>query len=248
MKIEDVKISFSPQNKHLCEIAEWKIDERELLMKNSGNWSCIINSHKNKELVIATYKNKTIGFYAFSFYDFCISIDVAQVDLNFRKKGVARLLLNEIAQKYENDIYALYLFCSPKSSQKIWKKLGFEHYPKALGKDIRNGRVYMYKIIKPFLKPSKTNNNFKRENEVVEIWNDEPWRCENLEPNYVWDLKFIENTRILEKPIIYFGHYDWRVRWRKGNKIFKDCKYKYFDRENENFTFFLIKELPEIPH
>lgn len=247
MKIEDVKISFSPKNKHLYEIAEWKIDERELLMKNSGNWSCIINSHNKKELVIATYKNKTIGFYAFSVYDFSISIDVAQVDLNFRKKGIARLLLDAIIQKYENKIYALDLFCEPKSSQKIWKKLGFKHFPKASKNDRENDRVDMYRIIKPYLKPSKANSNLKREKEIVEIWNDEPWRCENLEPNYVWNLKFIKNTRILENPIIYFGHYDWRVRWRKGDKIFKDCKYKYFDEKYRDFgEFILIEEFPEI--
>lgn len=247
MKIEDVKISFSPNDKHLLEIAEWEIDESNWLMKNTGSWSRITNSYKRKELAIATYKNKTIGFYAFSVYRFMISIDVAQVDLNFRNKGVARLLLDVIIQKYKNNIYALDLYCQPKSSQEVWKKLGFEYYPKALFGDISEGKINMYRIIKSHLKPSKSNSSPKTEREVIEIWNDEPYRCRNLEPNYVWDLKFIENTRVLEKPIIYFGYYEWRIRWRKGDKVFKDDKYKYFDKKYRDFgNFILIEELPEI--
>lgn len=249
--VENIKISFKPKSKHLDEIAEWKIDKRELFIKDSGSWASIIQSYENKELVIATYKNKTIGFYAFRYYDSSIHIDVAQVDFNFRRVGVARLLLDEIIKKYENKIYALHLFCEPKSSQKIWKKLGFKHFPKALEKDKTNGKIDMYRNVKPFLKPSKFKINSTEEREVIEIWNDEPYIVEfkKLEPNYIWKLKFKKGTRILVKPIVYFGHYEWRIRWRKGNKIFYDGKYKrFYERlriKNDNFTFFLIKELPE---
>lgn len=240
--MENIKILFNPKQKHLDEIAEWIIDKIEIPIKSSGNWDCITDAYKNKNLVIATYKNKTVGFYAFSNNDSAISINVAEVNSNFRRRGIARLLLEEIIQKYEKDIYALHLFCAPESSQKIWKKLGFKYFPNN-SENNRSTKIEMYRIIKPFLKPKR--NNSKTEKEIIEIWNDEPYKTKNDEPNWIWNLKFIKKTRILEKPIVHFGHYKWRIRWRKGNEIFKDCGYKYFDNQNDIYKFMLIKELPK---
>lgn len=239
--MENIRISFKPKQEHLNEIAEWIIDKIRIPIKSSGNWDCITTAYENKNLVIATFKNKTVGFYAFSIYNLSISINVAEVNSDFRKKGIARLLLEEIIKKYEKSIYALHLFCSPESSQKIWKKLGFKYFPNN-SENNRSTRIEMYRNIKPFLKYKK--NISKTENEIIEIWNDEPYNTKDKNPTWIWNLKFIKKTRILEKPIIHFGHYEWRIRWRKGNEIFKDCKYKCFDNTNEIYNYMLIREMP----
>jgi predicted GNAT family acetyltransferase len=239
--LNNIKISFRPKQKHLDEIAEWIIDEIRIPIKNSGNWQSIISAYEDKTLIIATYKTKTVGFYTYSIFNSTISIGVAEVKLEFRGKGIGRILLEEIIKKHEKDINALYLFCSPESSQKIWKKLGFKYFPNNSTND-RTTKIEMYKIIKPFLK--SRINNLKTDNEIIEIWNDEPHKTNDENPTWVWNLKFIKKTRILKNPIIHFGHYEWRIRWRKGNVVFKDCKYKYFNTQNNYYNYMLIENIP----
>jgi GNAT superfamily N-acetyltransferase len=248
--MEKIKISFNPKQRHIDEIAEWMVEEKKMLITNNGNWSSITYAFQNKNLVIATYKSETVGFYTLSNPDLTISIDVAEIKPKYRRKGIGKLMLEEIIKKFKNkETYGLYLFCAPESSHKIWKKLGFKYFPDnskndRFEKNYGRKKIEMYKIIKPYLKPQKLNNEI--ENEVIEIWNDETCKIENENPTWVWNLKYIKNTKILKKPIVHFGHYKWRIRWRKGNEIYKDCEYQYFDKKNEEFSSMIIKETPNI--
>lgn len=242
--MENIKISFNPKQKHLDEIAEWMMEEKKIPITSNGNWSSITYAFKNKNLVIATYKNKAVGFYTLSKPDLTIAIGVAEVDPNCRKKGIGKLMLQEIIKKYQTkNTYAFYLFCAPESSQRIWKKLGFKYFPNNSTND-KPDKIEMFKIIKPYLKSRKSN--LKNDNEVIEIWNDEPRRTDDENPTWVFNLKYKKNTTVLNKPIVIFGDFDWRIRWRKGTEIFKDCKYKWFDRNNKEFSCMIIKETPEL--
>lgn len=255
--MENIKITFKPKQKHLAEIAEWMIEEKKTPITNNGNWSSIIYAFENKSLVIATHNNIAVGFYTLSKCDLSVSIGVAEVNPHYRKKGIGKLILEEIIKNYANkEVYALYLFCAPTSSHKIWRKLGFKYFPNnskndrfqkngnMFDKDYGKDKIEMYKIIKPYLKPRKINSNSK--NEIVEIWNNDPHYCENENPTWTWSLKYNKKTKMLEKPIVHFGFYKWRIRWRKGNEIYKDCKYENFDRNNTEFSFMIIKEMPKI--
>jgi predicted acetyltransferase len=174
-----------------------------------------------------------------TYSDLTVSISVAEVKPNYRKKGIGKLLLEEIIKKYESqNIYALYLYCAPESSQRIWKKMGFKYFPNNSTND-RSDKIEMYNIIKPYLKSRKS----KSQNEIIEIWNEEPHRTNDENPTWVFNLKYKKKTKILDKPIVHFGDFDWRIRWRKGKEIYKDCKYKYFDIYNEEFSCMIIKKL-----
>ena len=253
----NIQISFKPKQKHLDEIAEWMIEEKKTPIRNNANWPSIINAFEKKNLVIATHKNKAVGFYTLSDDNLTVSISVAEVDPNYRKKGIGKLILKEIIKNYAHkEVYALKLFCAPRTSHKIWKKLGFKYFPnnskndrfeknqnmfdENYGKD----KLEMYKIIKPYLKPRKINPNSK--NEIREIWNNEPLFFENKNPTWTWNLKYIKKTNKLEKPIVHFGCHKWRIRWRKENEIYKDCKFKHFDSNNSEFSCMIIKEMPKI--
>lgn len=239
--MENIKVSFNPKQKHLDEISKWMVEEKKMPISSNGNWPSIAYAFQNKNLVIATHKNNTVGFYTLSSLDLTVSISVAEVKPNYRKKGIGKLLLEEIIKKYENqNTYALYLFCAPESSQRIWKKLGFKHFPNNTSND-RSDKIEMYKIIKPYLK--SRNSKFKNKNEIIEIWNEEPCRTNDENPTWVFNLKYKKKTKILKKPIVHFGDFDWRIRWRRGKEIYKDCKYKYFDRNNEEFSCMIIEKL-----
>lgn len=239
----NLKISFNPKQKHLDEIAKWMVDEKELPISSNGNFSSIRDAFENKNLVVATSEGKTVGFYALWKCGLTISISVAETKPNYRKKGVGRFMLEEIIKKYEKkEIYAFYLRCSPESSQKIWKKLGFQYCPDNSKKN--RSEIWMYKIIKPYLKPNRLNT--KIGNETIEIWNDKSGNKNDESPTWIWNLKYIKNTRTLIKPIVHFGHVRWRIRWRKENETLKDCEYQYFNIKNELAACMIIKELPEL--
>lgn len=244
--MDNIKISFNPKQKHLEEIGEWMIEEKQNPLSKNSNWSTITTAFENKKLVIATRKNTTVGFYTLSFSKFTIEIGVAEVNPIFRKKGIGKLLLAEIIRKYERkEIYALHLYCAPESSQSAWKKIGFKYYPNNFSNN-KSSKIEMYKIIKPVLTPKKNNPN--QEHEIIEIWNDEPHNTKNKKPNWVWKLQYLKNTNILKKPIVHFGDDTWRIRWRKGDNVYTDCKYKYswFDTKNEEFNCIVIKETPDL--
>ena len=238
--MENIKITFNPKQENLKEIEDWMVEEKKIPITENGNWESIIYAFENKKLVIATQKGKTVGFYTLSFYKYAISIGVAEVNPNYRNKGIGKLLLDKIIEKYSaKDIYALHLFCAPESSQKIWKKLKFKYYPNN-SSNTRSQKIEMYRIIKTNLNCS---NKIENEiDEVIEIWNDEPYKTEKVQPTWIWKIKYLKNSSVLKNPIVHFGHHKWRIRWRKGETIYKDCKYSYFDNKNEEFSCIVIKE------
>ena len=165
-----------------------------------------------------------MGFYALRYDQSTLIIDVAEVKPNYRRKGVGKLLLEKTTERYQyEEVYALQLHCSPKSSHLIWKELGFEYFPDS-PTDTSAGKIEMYKIIKAHL--SCQNENLKLTSEVIEIWDNEPDYTNDKEPTWVWKLEYLKNSTILKKPIVLFGNPEWRMRWRKGTDIYRDCTYE----------------------
>lgn len=239
--MENIQISFNPQKANLDEIENWMFEETKLETFQNGNWPAVEFAFDKKRLVIAIIGEKTVGFYALSRIDLTASIYLAQVHPDFRNKGIGKFILEEIIRQLENtNTYAIDLYCSPESSQIVWKRLGFDYFPENSEKN-RFEKPTMYKIIKPFLKPCL--NKIGNENEVIEIWNDKEHKAYNKEPTWIWELEFVNDTRKLRKPIVHFGDCEWRIRWRKGEIIFKDCVYKNFNKNNDCFSCIIITEL-----
>lgn len=240
--MRNIETTFNPTQNHLDDIEKWMVEEKKIPISENGNWTSVIDAFQRNTLIVATLKNETIGFYALRYTQSTLIINVAEVKPNYRRKGVGRLLLKEIIEKYKNEeVFVLKLHCSPKSTHLIWRDLGFEYFPDSPA-DTSAGKIEMYKIIKPLL--SCLNGNLNPTSEVVEIWDNEPGYTNDNNPTWVWKLEYLENSNILKKPIVHFGHYKWRVRWRKGDDIFRDCRYEYFDMKNEVFYCMIIKETP----
>lgn len=242
--MENIKISFNPTQQDLNEISKWMVEEKNTPITNNANWPSISSAFESKLLIIATHQNKAVGFYTLSKGALTICIGVAEVKPDFRQNGIGKLLLESIIEKYViQNFYALYLYCAPVASQIVWKKLGFKFYPNNSTND-KSDKVQMYKILTPYLNTRQGTS--KIENEIIEIWNDEPHLTQDDKPSWVWFLKYKKNTKVLQKPIVHFGHYEWRIRWRKGDNVYKDCKYKNFDRENDEFQAMIITETTNI--
>ena len=131
------------------------------------------------------------------------------------------------------------LFCSPENSEPFWKNVGFLNFPEFP----HNSQIRMYK---PQIQTLELWNksDLKNNEEIIELWNEEPHIAERINSKWKWKLKFNSNTLTLEKPIIFPAHYDWQICWRKGNLITEKRKVKYFKNEeilNENFI--IIREL-----
>lgn len=242
--MRNIETSFNPKQNHLSDIKNWMEEEKNIPVSENSNWPSVISAFQENTLIVATHKNETIGFYALRYSQSTLIIEVAEVKLNYRRKGAGKLLLEKIIERYENkEVFALQLHCSPKSSHLIWKELGFKYFPNS-PTDTNSGKIEMYKIIKPHL--SFQNNNLNPTSEVIEVWDDEPDFTNDDNPTWVWRIEYLENSNVLKRPIIHFGCYEWRIRWRKGTDIYKDCSYDRFDMKNEVFVCMIIKETPEI--
>ncbi|REA57119.1 hypothetical protein DSL64_24465 [Dyadobacter luteus] len=134
------------------------------------------------------------------------------------------------------------LQCSPDSSEPIWKLLGFVEFPdppehyKFSSEDNKK----LYSILTDHLPTSSV----QRTGEVIELWNNEPYKTtNNIPPAYVWNLEFKDGTRKLTTPIIHPAHYKWRLRWSLNGKTIRDDKIKRFKTEIDFGTFIIIDEL-----
>ena len=237
--MKDIKVSFTSTEQDVYEIRSW-IDYPD------SNISTVYDCYKNNSLIIATLNNKVIAYYALIVNEVSMFISLAEVKKEFRNKGVGKIILNEIERKFYNTQYkALYLYCSPQESQFYWKKIGFDYFPENLRKN-RNEKTYMYKIINPILESIDHNQICKTdEHEYLEVWNDKSSFVEDIAANWIWKLDFVDiNSRILKFPFLFFGDDHWKVRWSKGDKIIKECDYKYFDRKNEIYECMFIDKMP----
>ncbi|WP_017257824.1 GNAT family N-acetyltransferase [Pedobacter arcticus] len=208
------------------EIEDWLIEERDKTGEGFYcNWNVIKSSYNKNELVIITYKNKTIGFITWSLLtDKTARIEIAEVKPTYRKKGFGKNLLTALLKFLKSKgINVVELRCSPKTSEPIWKSLGFIEFPdppKNYNFDSLQSKK-LYTILRDHCQIS----DITLADETIELWNEEPHTIdENTQATYLWNIEFIEGTKKLTKPIIHPAHYDWRLRWVIKGKIIKDCK------------------------
>lgn len=242
----NIEISFNPTKDQLNEIKKWLIEEKKSTGESFyNNWNIIKSSFNENELITISVDKQTIGFVVWSlccFDKYSAKIDITAIKPSHRNKGFGRKIVSELILELINkNVYTVELECSPRSSEQFWRHLGFIDFP---AHNYRFG-IYkqLYKIIVPHLVIQETNTV----DECIELWDNVLADTKELDPTWKWNLIFKNGTSELEMPIIHpcFDN-DWRIRWKKVNKIIRDDKVKYFSKTNIKFgDFIVIKEVPK---
>jgi predicted GNAT family acetyltransferase len=242
---DNYQVTISPTQKQVGEIKKWLIEERQ--KTGDGfycNWNIIKSSFDKNELATISLNNKTIGFATWRLTtDKTARIEITEVKPTYRTKGIGKKLTTHLLNLLkEKGVCVVDLQCSPRTSEPIWKRLGFVEFPDSPENYKFNSDVNkkLYLILTEHLQTSSDQHA----NETIELWNDEPYNTdENTPPTYIWNLEFIDGTRKLSKPIIHPAYYEWRLRWRINSKTIKDDKIKRFKPEIDFGTFIIIDDL-----
>lgn len=235
----DFQLNLSPTQSDLKEIEKWLIEED----KTSGkgfycNWTIIEKSFRNKEFITLNYNNFPIGFLVWSKGEIYAEIDIMEIKPENRNSGIGKYFFNQIADYFkEKGFLAIKLFCSPRESEKFWKKMDFIKFP---DRGYSESDLTYYK---PLIEIQQTTKNYS--DNKIELWNVEPYQVKNYEPKWTWEIKANLNKLLL--PIIQPCNCDWNLRWTKNGKIIKEDKIKYFSENNriEYSPFLFITELTE---
>lgn len=241
----EIEISFDPTKNQLNEIKKWLIEEKKSTGESFyNNWNIIESSFVENELITISENKQTIGFVVWSLCylkKYSAKIDMAVIKPSHRNKGFGRKIVSElILMLNDKGIYTIELDCSPRSSEKIWRQLGFIDFPA----NNYHNKIYkkLYKIIVPHLEVQEIITV----DESIELWDNRYDKTKELNPTWKWNLIFKKESRELEKPIIHpCFDVDWRIRWKKFDGIKIDDKVKYFSETNFRFgDFIVIKEVP----
>jgi len=232
------EINTKPTIENLNKIKAWLIEEDEKTQKGFYcNWKLIEKSFENQELIIFQNSDSIIGFITWTNCELYASIDIMEMNPNYRKKGFGKLFYDNVAEYFKSiDLIAVKLFCSPISSEKFWEKMGFIKFP---NRGYSESELTYFKPLIEINVPSK--NDFENK---LELWDLEPYQLNNNKPKWTWKIE-TESLKFL-KPILQPCNRDWNLRWTKNNEIVKEDKVKYFstkDNEIEFSPFLYIRKL-----
>ncbi len=230
---------FTPIEKHISEIEKWLIEEKNKTGRGFyWDLKSIKKAVEDNKIAVLTKDNYAIGFITYSINELVATIEIAEIKPCCRKKGFARKLVNDCLDYFRNNgAIVTELYCAPKSSELIWKKLDFLNYPPL---EHNNDKICMYKPLVDILETR--NNNLS--DELIELWDYGTHVNElNRPPKWTWHI----NDSKLEKPIIQPSDKDWQIRWQKGGKTIECCKVKNFNSLVNRYRadFLIIKQLKQ---
>jgi len=219
--IHEFQINTFPTDFNLEEIKKWLIEEDE--KSNEGfycNWIVIEKAFKNKRLVTLDFKESPIGFLVWSRGEICVSIDILEIKPKYRKKGIGKVFVELILEHFKQKGFMVTkLYCSPRKSERFWKKIGFTKFPN------RGCSESDLTYFKPLIKIQTISKKEHTEN-VVELWDVEPSLKNDYLPKWTWNIEIKNDKLVL--PIIQPCNYNWNLRWTKDGKIVIEDKVKYF--------------------
>lgn len=246
MTIENLWISFNPNQNQLDEIQNWLIlEENESGEGFYCNWSIISNAFSKDQMAIILLNSCVVGFAVWKYPDnLTAEIDIVEIIPTQRNKGLCKHLILNLFEYFKNrNIYAVDLQCNPASSEPIWRKLGFIDFPIKGDENMEGYNKELYCVLIPSSKETNTYDN----NEIIELWNDEPHRTNKREPNWIWNLEYKIGTRELFMPIVHPCDGNWRIRWKLMDNVLIDSKIKHFNKGNVHFgKYLIIEKLPEL--
>ncbi|WP_313375316.1 hypothetical protein [Chishuiella sp.] len=231
--MDNIKITFSPTQEQVDQIYCWTTFPE-------SNWSSIQMCFQKGNLCVATIKNKPVGFFAYRLESISIFIIIAETKEDQKNKGIAKLIKTELEKKYRDIEYkAFNLYCEPKSSQFIWKKLGFEYYTEKERKS-NNDLIYMYSIFGDVIESSTNSYEQLEKDNTIEIWNS--YNPKDKPPIFFSNIDCQSDGITLRKPILFFGDYDWKIRIKYSGKIYEG-RYKDYDRSSKVYECFYIEKV-----
>lgn len=236
-----IKINYAPNSDHFIQIKKWLFEQEK--DNNDGfhnHWNMILVALNTKNTIIITDNDYPIGFIVYHIFDFVAKVSITVIKESERKKGVAKILINESLDFFKlKGALVTELYCSPEESELFWKKMGFINIPS----NTFRPPLSMYKTLIDSLSYSK-----EKEGEyVIKLWFCEPYETKGRNPDRIWNLNLGKGEKILNDPIIYPVSKDWKIEFiRDGVEDFSG-KIKYFNIDSSNYSdYLLIKELNEI--
>ncbi|WP_321413044.1 GNAT family N-acetyltransferase [uncultured Desulfobacter sp.] len=230
---ENTVISFSCDIIQLQSIKTWLSEEDTKTGEGFFcNWETIEKAHTENQLAVLLKDNLPISFIAYFTNEPVVRIDIAETHPDYRNKGFGRLLFENLCDKIKTDNKVVELYCSPLSSEPIWRKLGFINFPKF---PTSNSKVEMFK---PLINTKTPIDKYTDGIELLELWNVEPYLANKKKPIKTWDLSDRNSNSFM--PIIYPAFYEWQICWRKGTEILYQDKIKYFREFELEYGNFII--------
>ena len=227
---DEIQINITPTQSDLAKIEEWLIDEeRELNEGFYCNWNIIKKTFNSGELITLNLKEKPIGFLVWSKGEIYAEIDILEIKPDYRKNGIGKVFFEQISDYFkQKGFLVIKLFCSPRESEKFWKKMGFIKFPD------RGYSESDLTYFKPLIKTQSTSANQKTENKI-ELWDVEPYQKNSSQPKWTWNVELSDDK--LEFPIIQACNCNWNLKWTKNGEIVKEEKVKYFDSKKNRVDF-----------
>ena len=141
-----LKVLTNPTIQHFEELKEWLQEEEDLTKEGFFcQLHTIENSFLKKKLIVIAENDKSVGFLTYYYYEHVVNIEIAEVKPDKKGKGIGKILLhNSFNYFVKNGALVAQLFCSPVSSEIIWKRMGFMNFPNGI---IRESKVYLYQIL-----------------------------------------------------------------------------------------------------
>jgi len=229
-----LKTNLNPTIKHLANIERWLKEEWENTYNGFySNWHMIPEAFAEKRLSVITKNDYAIGFIVYRLNDLTATIDIAEIMPTQRKKGYATKLVDATIEFFKSKgVLAVELFCSPKSSESFWKRIGFLTFP-----DIPHlNNLYLYKPIVETLESSEK----EIAESTIKIWDCEPYQVEDKSPKWIWNLSFSQDNRTLSKPIVFPAYRDWQIELTKSDEVIITDKIKYCEIDLADYGKFLI--------
>lgn len=232
----ELKLNRSPTKSDFEKIEKWLLDEHNSL--NEGfycNWITIEKAYSNKKFVTIDLSGEPVGFIVWKKTERTAEISILEIKPDLRGKGFGKHFYNQFSEYLKlQKIVAITLFCSPRESEKFWKKLGFIKFSET---GFSESDLTHYKPLIEVLTFSNSSTEHK-----IELWDVEPDQAENKLPKWTWYVELSAGR--LRKPIIQSCNCNWNLRWSKNGTVIKEGKIKYFS-SNENrieFSPFLYIE------
>jgi len=229
-----MNVITKPTLQHFEELKKWLKEEDKLY--NEGFFcqiQTIEKSFLNNKLIVITDNGLTVGFLTYYYHNYIVNIEIAEVKPDRRGKGLGRLLLHHSFIYFvKNGALVAQLFCSPASSEKIWRRIGFANFPDEV---IKESRIYLYQIL---VETSELYNE-EQETELIELWDFEDYQ-DAFPPKWRWEVKRTVNSTKLIKPIIHPCSDEWSVSHKIGKQIREKRIMKNFDRKKHDGLHFLI--------
>lgn len=239
-----MKIIFGPEADYKKQIEFWL--SNEFYKNGEGLYHNFIYEDLSRNNFLCCIDNGglAVGFIVYAHRTTRATINLASVKSSEKRRGICRLMLKALEKRLiDKGIMVVELFCSPKTSERVWIKLGFRRFAERESHAFLNSRdlahPYLYKPIVSSLKPSRS----KKLISYLELW-AEPEHVvasnQNLNPTYRWN---IANTEI---PVIYPVDGEWKIRYvLNGNLVWtgKMDRFIYSFSDHGNFLIFMRSRL-----